>query len=152
MPMRIPILMRIQTPSPSPILRALALALSLTACAPLKPTQSGSRFGFTRALAIEVCLPPGQQEFLHRLRCPDGSAARQVERSSIGPRTTPRDPNDPRLLEQLDAGRRLRPGEPDFHVIDRFLVSCPDGDRTVFVDMYHCHQPPPSQAPEGMGL
>lgn len=140
-------------PMPIPSHRVFALCLALSACHPApRPSAGGGRFGLVKELAVEVCYPPGEQEFLHRLRCPDGSAARQVDRGSVGTRTTPRDPNDPRLLEQLDAGRKLRPGEPDFHVVDRFLLSCPDGDRTVFVDMYHCNQPPPEQAPEGMAL
>jgi hypothetical protein len=74
-----------------------------------------------------------------------------VERASVGSRT-PTSKSDPRLLEQLDPGYRLRIGEPDFHIVDRFTLSCPSGDRQVYIDMYHCLQGPPVQAPEGLSL
>ena len=139
-----------------PWLALVALAVLGAAFAGCKSAQrpgpGGGRFGLVKELAVEVCYPPGEQEFLHRLRCPGGGPARQVERGSVGTRTPARNPDDPRLLEQLDAGRRLRVGEPDFHLVDRFLLSCPDGDWTVYIDMYHCNQPPPSQAPDGMEL
>ena len=108
-------------------------------------------FGLSAALAVEVCYPPGVVAYLKRLRCPDGSHAREVERASVGSRT-PTGKSDPRLLEQLDPGHSLHPGEPDLHIVDRFTVSCPGGDRQVYIDMYHCPQLRPAQAPEGLAL
>ena len=130
---------------------AACALLGLVSCAQVAHAPVGSRFGLERGLAVEVCYPPGVVAFLRRLRCADGSQAREVERVSVGARTAT-SKSDPRLLEQLDAGRPLRPGEPDLHIVERFTLSCPEGDKQVYLDMYHCLKAPPEQAPEGLGL
>ena len=129
----------------------LLLLTSAVGCG--RSTRPGGPGGFGRsaALAVEVCYPPGVVAYLKRLRCPDGSHAREVERASVGSRT-PTSKSDPRLLEQLDPGHPLKIGEPDFHIVDRFTLGCPGGDRQVYLDMYHCLKAPPEQAPEGLEL
>ena len=47
------------------------------------------------------------------------------------------------------SGAPLKSGEPDYHVIDGYELSCGPAKRMVYMDMYHCHQAPPNQVPEG---
>lgn len=129
---------------------ALAL-LAVSGCGRSTRPGGPGGFGLSAALAVEVCYPPGVVAYLKRLRCPDGSHAREVDRVSVGSRT-PTSKSDPRLLEQLDPGHPLKIGEPDLHIVDRFTLSCPDGDRQVYIDMYHCLRPPSEQPPEGLAL
>jgi hypothetical protein len=138
----------------APLLASAPLAAGalLAACAHGRAEPAVSGYGVSREKAVEVCLANGEQLYLGRLRCPGGEVALVASRASIGNRTTPRDGDDPRMLEQLDAGRLLQPGEPDLHIVDRFVLSCPDGDREVFLDMYHCQQAPPERAVEGLTL
>jgi hypothetical protein len=62
---------------------------------------------------------------------------------------TPVDPNDPRILLQMDPERPLQPGEPDLHIVDAFEVRCPSATYAVFIDMYHCPAPP-QPSPDGL--
>jgi hypothetical protein len=140
---------RAATPARAPLLAASLLALA--ACRHVSLAPAGSAFGTRRELAVEVCYPPGEERLVRRLRCPGGAPPKEVERVSVGNRTPART-DDVRPLEQLDAGRPLRPGEPDFHIVDKLTLSCPDGERALYLDMYHCFQPPPAQAPAGWGL
>lgn len=88
---------------------------------------------------MEVCLPPGEKAFLDQWRCPDGERPQQHRLGSIGTRNQPVDPNDPRILLQMDPERPLEHGEPDFHIVDAIEMRCPGATYTVFVDMYHCY-------------
>src|ERR1700676_2945531 len=121
-----------------------ALPLILLACAHAPPAPPG--FGRSKERAIEVCLPPGEKAYLAGLRCSDGARPVPTRVGSIGSRTEPLDPNDPRILLQMDPERPLAPGEPDFHIIDAVEAHCPGAVTTLFFDMYHCPaspQPPP---------
>jgi len=131
---------------------AALLVLLLAACAHAPAPQKQPWFGMRKFAAAEVCMPAGEQLWLSRLRCPDGAPPKIVSSTSAGARTNPETPDDPRQLAQLDVGRPLAPGEPDFHIVDAFVISCSDGDRTLFLDMYHCTQEPPASAPEGMTI
>lgn len=94
---------------------------------------------------MEVCLPPGEKAYLAELRCADGSHPQAHRVGSVGTRASPVDPNDPRLLLQMDPEVPIRPGEPDFHIVDAFEARCPGANYTLFFDMYHCPgapQPP----------
>jgi hypothetical protein len=102
-------------------------------------------FARSRERAAEVCLPPGAKAWLSGLRCPDGAEPRTKRVGSVGSRLSPADPNDPRVLLQMDPERPLRAGEPDFHIVDAFEARCPGATYTVFIDMYHC--PAPAQPP-----
>jgi len=100
--------------------------------------------------AAEVCLPPGAKAWLAELRCPDGTAPETRRIGSVGSRITPADPNDPRILLQMDPERPLQPGEPDLHIVDAFEARCAGATYTLFIDMYHC--PSPVQPPaDGLG-
>ncbi len=92
----------------------------------------------TKEQAAQVCMPLGEKVYFAGLRCPGGEAARVRRLGSVGMRTTPLDPNDPRALLQMDPERRLQPGEPDLHIVDAFEADCNGAVYTLFVDMYHC--------------
>ena len=108
--------------------------------------------GFARSKerAAEVCLPPGAKAWLAGLRCRDGAAPETHRVGSVGNRITPVDPNDPRILLQMDPERPLQRGEPDLHIVDAFEARCAGATYTLFIDMYHC--PAPQQpAADGFG-
>lgn len=111
-------------------------ALAVVACAHAPPAPPG--FGMSRERAIEVCLPPGEKAYLAALRCPDGSRPQPHRVGNTGTRAQPIDPNDPRLLLQMDPERPLAPAEPDFHIVDAVEARCPGATFTLFFDMYHC--------------
>jgi hypothetical protein len=96
-----------------------------------------------------VCLPPGVKAYLGTLRCPDGSSAKPHRVGSIGSRMEPVDPNDPRILLQMDPERPLTSGEPDLHIVDAVEAHCPGAVYTLFFDMYHCPAPP-QPPPDGL--
>ena len=68
---------------------------------------------------------------------------------SVGSRNQPVDPNDPRILLQMDPERPLAPGEPDLHIVDAVEARCPGATFTLFFDMYHC---PAKEQPAVEGL
>ena len=120
------------------VLLAVLAGCAHAAAAPPPPPG----FARSKERAAEVCLPPGVKAWLHSLRCPDGSEPHPKRVGSVGSRITPADPNDPRILLQMDPERPLQPGEPDLHIVDAFEARCPGATYTVFVDMYHCPAPP----------
>ncbi|MCA1826086.1 MAG: hypothetical protein ABR567_22640 [Myxococcales bacterium] len=111
-----------------------AILLAALACAHAEPQRSG----LTKENAVEVCLPPGEKAFLDQWRCPGGSKPQHHRLGSIGTRMQPVDPNDPRILLQMDPERPLERGEPDFHIVDAVEMRCAGATYTVFIDMYHC--------------
>jgi len=125
------------------------LLLALAACAHGAPRPPG--YGLSRQDAVEVCLPPGEQAFLKALRCPGGTPVDARRLGSVGARSAMAEESDPRMLQQMDPGRPLGPGEPDLHIVDAFAASCPDKTYELFLDMYHCPQPPLA-APQGFTL
>ncbi len=121
----------------------------LLACAHAVPGPAG--MGLTKERAVEVCLPPGEKAYLAALRCPGGEKPLWKRTGSVGSRTQPVDPDDPRILLQMDPERPLAPGEPDLHIVDAVEAHCPGATYTLFLDMYHC--PAPAQPPpEGFTL
>ena len=127
--------------------RFLLLALAGCAHAALAPSPPG--FARSKERAAEVCLPPGAKAYLDALRCPRGAVPQTKRIGSVGSRVAPSDPNDPRILLQMDPERPLQPGEPDLHIVDAFELRCPDAVYAVFIDMYHCPSPP-QPPPDGL--
>lgn len=115
--------------------------LALAACAHAAPAGPPG-FARSKDCAAEVCLPPGEKAYLAGLRCPGGEAAQVKRVGAAGSRNEPVDPNDPRILLQMDPERPLQPGEPDLHITDAFEARCSGAVYTLFVDMYHCPSPP----------
>ena len=112
--------------------------------------------GESKLTAIEVCAPAGQHAYLSRLVCPDGAAAKYNRLGSVGNRTEiPGNLSPEQEKEWRDGlGRRspVRPGAPDYHVVDRYEVMCGDVKHVVYMDMYHCEMPPPDRAPRGFAF
>jgi hypothetical protein len=109
-------------------------------------------YGESLAAAIEVCKPDGERAYLERLVCPGGEGATFDRAGGSGTRNEL--PRDASLSEQIASSRRdpLAPGEVDYHVVDGYAVTCGASKRMIYLDMYHCHQPPPTQAPPGYAL
>jgi hypothetical protein len=126
-----------------------SLLVTIAGCAHAATAPSPPGFARSRELAAEVCLPPGEQAYLAGLRCPDGTTPVIKRMGSVGTRLTPADPNDPRILLQMDPERPLQPGEPDLHIVDAFEARCSAATSTLFVDMYHCPAPP-QPPPDGL--
>jgi hypothetical protein len=121
-----------------------AAALLLIGCAHAAAAPEG--FALAKDRAVEVCLHLGEKQWLDRLRCADGERPQIEVMGSVGPRTTPLDPNDPRLLLQLDAELPIAPGQPDLHMVQAVHARCGSKEYTLYIDMYHCpgtDQPPP---------
>lgn len=131
---------------------SLLLVLACTSAAPpaASPAASGS-YGTTKEAAIEVCKPEGERRYLRRLRCADGSAPEFSRDGSGGSRTDLKTPEDERKSADQMFGD-VKPGDADYHVIDYYTVRCGDRETTLILDMYHCKQPEPSQAPAGFTL
>ena len=125
------------------------LLLALAGCAHAGAAPSPPGFARSKERAAEVCLPPGAKAYLGALRCAGGASAQTKRIESVGSRVMPSDPNDPRILLQMDPERPLAPGEPDLHIVDAFEVRCPAATYTIFIDMYHCPSPP-QPPPDGL--
>jgi hypothetical protein len=136
--------------------------VTLLGCAnqPNVPASSEEKkppgLGETKTTAIEVCRPQGQRAYLDRLQCSDGSSATYRRVSNVGERnpvpSNLTQAQQSALLNKLISGAPLQPGEPDYHIVDMYEVSCGNTKRMVFMDMYHCHQSPPNEAPTGFVL
>ena len=63
-------------------------------------------------------------------------------------------PADQSVSGQIANSRRdpLRPGEVDYHAVDAYEVVCGTSKRVLYLDMYHCHQAAPTDAPPGYSL
>lgn len=135
---------------------AALIATLLGACAvdPIVPAAPSP--GATKASAIEVCLPQGQRAYIARLVCPDGATPAYRRIGSFGPRT----PYESNLSEadayarfkRATSTRALKPGEVDYHTVDQYELTCTQSQHLIYMDMYHCEQPPPAVAPAGFTL
>ena len=114
--------------------------------------QAANTFGLSRDRPVEVCWPRGEREYLQRLRCSKGDVTFR-RGGAAGARNEPRTEAEERLAEdQMREGRRLAPDEVDFHVVDVYEVTCGAKTLEVYLDMYHCNQPQPSEAIQGFTL
>lgn len=69
----------------------------------------------SKSAPIEVCMPPGEQEWLASVTCSDGSKPTEIRRSgSVGP------------------------GGTCGSILDLYNVTCPDTRYEVYMDMYMC--------------
>ena len=130
-------------------MRFLAL-LALAGCAHAAAVTAPPGFALSRKLAAEVCLPPGEKAWLGKLLCENGKPPIITRLGNFGTRTRPADSNDPRILLQMDAEVRLKPGEPDLHMIEAVQAECGAQKYTIYIDEYHCSaqgQPPPELPP-----
>lgn len=125
------------------------------ATAPGAVGSPAAGLGDSKATAIEVCRPQGQRAYLDRLQCSDASVPSYRRVGSFGQRSDPAKPpsdaRDAQMLDQL-SGRPLKPGEPDYHIVDGYEVVCGATKRMIYMDMYHCDKPPPTEVPQGFQL
>jgi hypothetical protein len=117
------------------------------------PAPRTPGFGESKATAIEVCMPRGQRAYLDLLQCADGSPAAYRRLASVGQRTTSpsnlTEEQELALIKRIFSDAPLQPGEPDYHILDGYELACGAVKRVVYMDMYHCHQAPPAEAPPG---
>jgi hypothetical protein len=87
--------------------------------------QASGRFGYDRSNPVPVCGPPGELDYLARLRCEGG---------------------EPFLFHRLGS---YDPG-PDGHIVDGYELVCRKGQHriTLYLDMYHAGSS--SLVPEGL--
>jgi hypothetical protein len=133
----------------------LLIAALLTGCQSTTPAPAAATpstaYGTSMATAVEVCKPPGERAYLARLRCADGNPPTFSRRGSGPSRSTPKSPADEqKMLDQMYA--EIAPGDPDFHIVDYYEVTCGSKTTTVVMDMYHCKAAPPAQAPPGFTI
>jgi hypothetical protein len=139
---------------------AIVLAAgTLLGCA-TPPAPPG--LGETKETAVEVCKPLGQQAYLNRLICSDGTnstylrIARADGVTKLGTRIelpvnlTSVDHNV--MIQKSHSYEPLKNGELDYHIVDAYEVICGSAKRVIYMDMYHCNQPPPSEIPNGFSL
>lgn len=123
---------------------------AMTAVEP-EPAPDGAAPGSSKANAIEVCTAAGERKYLARLRCANGKPPVFRRAGNVGNR------NDassaaarPASMKQML--RKLKPGETDLHIVDRYEVACGKVAVSIFLDMYHCGAKPPAVAPPGFTL
>lgn len=113
-------------------------------------------YGLDRSRPVEACRPDGQRQYLARLICPSGEHPQFDRTGSVGPRTAmPTNMSKAAKEELLRNNMEMRPlaaGEPDYHWIDAYAVSCGAQTTTIYMDMYHCSIAPSSTAPAGFGI
>ena len=140
-------------------MRSRALSFLLLATAPFAAfcAETPAVFiGESKQDAIEVCAPAGQRAYLSRLMCPSGETPNYRRVGSYGerneyPANLSREQQDA-LLERLLRRAPLQPGEVDHHIVDGYELTCGDTRHMVYLDMYHCDQPPPVVAPRGFTI
>lgn len=133
------------------------LAAAANASEPTPSPQSEPiALGLTAEAAIEVCDPAGERQYLARLVCPNSEHPSFERIGSMGMRNqTPQGLSEKEQQEMLQAlfeRRPMKPGDPDYHVLDGYDVTCGDTSTTLYLDMYHCGQEPPTTAPPGFTL
>lgn len=136
------------------ILTVLSLVAAGVAEAPAQDAQPAD-YGRSKEQAIEVCRPDGERAYLARLVCPDRSHPKFERFGSVGPRSElPADMTQEQMMQLLVADRfaPLEAGAADHHMIDGYSVRCGKTEATLYLDMYHCHVPPPDAAPEGFTI
>ncbi len=120
--------------------------------------QATAGFGLSRDAAIEVCRFRGRDAYFSKLLCPDGRRPTFHRVVNVGSRgdmpsdLTPAQVDSIFKALQTDSPPPLRPGDPDYHIVDHYIFTCEASQVSVFVDMYHCEKPEPKVAPRGLKL
>lgn len=124
-----------------------------TAQPPTERPHPKDEVGLTRELAIEVCMPEGEREYLDLLRCPEGSAPAYDRTGSVGLRSAPAtEQEQQQVMDQMMRSDQIPEGQKDFHMLDLYEVRCPKRTYEIYMDMYHCQENPARSAPEGLRL
>jgi hypothetical protein len=128
-------------------LLALLSALILLSIPFAQAAEDGS--GDSKGSAIEVCMPAGQRAYLARLACPGGQPPSYKRIGSVGPRSP--FPAEASESDKMALIQRvgLKRGEPDYHIVDEYDITCGTVTRRIYMDMYHCDRSDPMSAPVG---
>lgn len=141
----------------------LAVAMLLTGCATgaapqaVEAVADPARYGLEKSQPVEVCMPDGQQRYLAALVCAAGEHPRFTRTGNVGSRDEPPAGASKRSVEaamerQIMGQQTPRKGEPDYHFVDAYELTCGGATTTVYMDMYHCADPSPTRAPAGFTL
>lgn len=134
----------------------IALSSSYANPPAVQSLATASGLGESRQTAIEVCMPAGERAYISRLVCSDNQSPSFKRVGSVGQRNSiPEDlsPEQYEILIQKIINRTpLQPGEPDYHVIDAYELVCGEEKHIAYLDMYHCNQPPPTEAVRGFTI
>lgn len=140
-------------------IRTAALTLLFvagTAGAEAPEVAAADAYGLTKQDAVEVCKPRGEHEYLARLVCPDSEHPKFDRSGNFGERTPlPDDMSEDdtnRLVEGMMGYKALQTGEPDYHIVDGYELTCGETKTRVYLDMYHCDAPRPTRAPAGFSI
>ena len=94
-------------------------------------------------------MPAGQRAYLASLACPGGQPLSYKRIGSVGPRNpfpAGASESDKMALMQRVG---LMKGEPDYHIVDEYDITCGTVTRRIYMDMYHCDRSGPMSAPVG---
>lgn len=90
---------------------------------------------------IKVCGMSMEFANIVKSKCSNGDAPQIVEQKNIGALNLPTTAQEAkRAAEQMYEVKGLRPGETDFHKIDRFTLSCGEDVEYRYFDIYHCEK------------
>ena len=140
-------------------LSSIALIFLACACssAPVHTSiadQTG--LGMSKEKSIEVCKPEGERNYLARLVCPDSSHPRFNRIGRFGFRQDfpagMSEEDQMKVMTDSMGFEKLEPGAVDYHTIDGYSIECGKTKTTLYLDMYHCDVPAPSQAPVGFSI
>lgn len=113
-------------------------------------------WGLVQSRPVEVCKPEGQRRYLARLICPNSQHPQARRTGSMGHRVPiPEEVQKRNVVRWMEATLNyepLAPGDPEYHMVDRYELDCGDSKVAVYMDMYHCNAPVPDRAPEGFEL
>lgn len=114
--------------------------------------SSSDTLGTNKEYAVEVCDISGEDIYLRRLRCEDGTIPSIVRAGNAGTRNSPKDIDPIEILEQTSKYRPIPDGVEDQHIIDLYKVQCGENAVDVYFDMYHCMADPPQTAISGFSM
>jgi hypothetical protein len=139
------------------LMRNSSLLLGFMACIVPALVQArevpSAQWGLDPSMPVETCQASGSQQYLKQLRCADGQELSWQRRGNLGPRTpAPEGVDVVALIRRYTDLKPLAEGERDHHFVDEYQLDCGGQVQSLYVDMYHCHVPAPTRAPEGFLL
>ena len=137
------------------MIAATTLLSSCTSTPTLNEPDEAS-LGRSKLSPIEFCRISGKEEYLARLVCESGDPIEVGQRGNVGPRTETKSNATQEEVREMIRRNLLystpATGEPDYHIVDVYPVKCGTRVRFVYLDMYHCDKPAPTNAPRGFKI
>ena len=110
-------------------------------CCLLSPATVVMAETISASEVIKVCGMSREFEQIVKNKCKNGETPQIVEHRNIGPLNLPTTEREARRAqEQSYEVNGLKPGETDFHNIDRLTLSCGDEIEYRYFDIYHCEK------------